>query len=121
MASMAAAPPGDRGCGRTVRRDVDSSRDRNEGSISPLATLPSRPRTLTSSGWMIVYVPWWRKHVRARTEAGSVDQIFAPLTVREPKVIGVAANAGSPGCSMPGSSYVPGALQLTGSPLYEVL
>src|ERR1700722_15170242 len=97
MASPAPFPPSESGCGRTLPSAVESLRERDEETLSPLLTCPSRPRTFTSSGWMIVYVPWWKNDVCASTEGPSVDQICAPLTDRDPKVIGVEAIEGSPG------------------------
>jgi hypothetical protein len=114
-------PLSEMGCCRTVPSDGASSRERREGSISPPAVDPIMRSTLPSSGWITVYVAWWKKQIRERAAAGNVDHRVAAFRVEPPNVIAVGAMDGSPGCPILGSSYVPGALQFTGSPAPVVL
>src|SRR3954471_24260816 len=91
-----------------------------------------RPISFITFGWSpctVDAVMWWKKFMRPSVAGASAPpdavlaQGSAAVNIFDPSCTGVAATSACVGCTAFGASvsYVPGQLQLIGSPLLDVL
>ena len=118
--SLASRGPSTTGSACTVPSRGARFAASSDGNISPPVVMPESPMTNCWSEWITEYVAWWKKHVRRSISAGSRDHGRAARCGAPPRSRGTGAISGAAGCTMPGSAYVPGTLQPTGSPSADV-